>query len=543
MKFLIVNGYPASRNNYRLIEQFKQLIWDITQQLKEVGDVEFEFAIADRHSVQEYLFEPETSLVRPEHGLKFDALDIVFVAASPNVRPWHYRMRSIITLIRMCLKTKKLLFMTSFGAQALAYLCASNIQNYINITNGCGEGCKLVDFPKYTNQALKNGSDDFFLDSTTGDLYYYSKQTDEWIPKSNVGIHHRRDAMEYQSIGKFVVKSPTYKPKQQMLSNQTEMTCIIKKQFLNHWLFKNVSMEFTIKQSNAWDIHSITFVNPEKRFQVLAENNVRGPLILQCENILALLFEIENKSRDQIHIVQNFIENGIKTIRYSSNYNQISITFEKYFNTQKGIKNIEIVFDKTVKKLNQQQQDDSMKPKAIEYRKLVNAQIQEQEKEKMNSIQAGFQNKKQKQPEVVSHNNIMQKNYKVKRRKSFSFKQKQLMLLSQQVQNHEFLQENPNLDNFLCDSQLKTSRHLKMNTEPKLKSRFKQDEDYENDQKTPKNQFNQIQVRKILHPSLDEQFLGQKKIWIPGFLNYKFSDFQIGLNSTRKASRPITDRF
>ncbi|CAD8065198.1 unnamed protein product [Paramecium sonneborni] len=543
MKFLIVNGYHASRNNLRLIEQFKQLMWDITQQLKEVADIEFEFIIVDRHSVQEYLFEPETSFVRPEYGLKFDALDMIFIAASPNVRPWHHRMKSIITLIRMCLKTKKLLFMTSFGAQALAYLCASNIQNYINITNGYGEGCKLVDFPKYTNQALKNGSDDFFLDSTTGDLYFYSKQTDEWIPKSNVGIHHRRDAMEYQSIGKFVVKSPTYKPKQQMLSNQTEMTCIIKKQFLNYWLFKDVSMEFSIKQSNSWDIHSITFINPEKRFQVLAENNVRGPLILQCENILALLFEIDNKSKDQINIVQNFIENAIKTIRYSSHYNQISITFEKYFNTQRGIKNIEIIFDKAVKKLNQF--DDSMKPKGIEYRKLINTQIQEQEKEKerMHAIQAGLLNRKQKQPEVVSHNNIIQKNYKVKRRKSFTQKQNQLMILSQQVQNHEFLQQNPNLDNFFYDQQFKSSRHIKMNTEPKLHPRIKQDEDFENDQKNQNHQFNQIQVRKILHPSLEEQFLGQRKIWIPGFLNYKFSDVQIGLNSARKVSRPLTDRF
>ena len=31
----------------------------------------------------------------------------------------------------MCIKTKKLLFMTSFGAQALAYLCASNISTVI----------------------------------------------------------------------------------------------------------------------------------------------------------------------------------------------------------------------------------------------------------------------------------------------------------------------------------------------------------------------------------------------------------------------------
>lgn len=42
-----------------------------------------------------------------------------------------------------------------------------------------------------------NGHDDYFLDSATGDLYSYAKPTDEWIPKANVGLHYRRDAMEY----------------------------------------------------------------------------------------------------------------------------------------------------------------------------------------------------------------------------------------------------------------------------------------------------------------------------------------------------------
>lgn len=65
------------------------------------------------------------------------------------------------------------------------------------MTNGNGEGCKLVDFPKFTMQAFNNGHEDYFVDSTTGDLYCYNKSTDEWIPKANVGLHHRRDAMEY----------------------------------------------------------------------------------------------------------------------------------------------------------------------------------------------------------------------------------------------------------------------------------------------------------------------------------------------------------
>jgi len=43
-----------------------------------------------------------------------------------------------MTLLRMCLKVQKNLFACGFGAQALAYLCASNIEKNIEIINGYG---------------------------------------------------------------------------------------------------------------------------------------------------------------------------------------------------------------------------------------------------------------------------------------------------------------------------------------------------------------------------------------------------------------------
>lgn len=50
-----------------------------------------------------------------DYGLKFDGLDMIFIIASANTKPWNPNMNKIITLIRMCIKTKKLLFLTSFG--------------------------------------------------------------------------------------------------------------------------------------------------------------------------------------------------------------------------------------------------------------------------------------------------------------------------------------------------------------------------------------------------------------------------------------------
>lgn len=65
--------------------------------------------------MDDFLYEPETSLIRIDHGLKFDGLDMIFIIAPANTKPWNPNMNKIITLIRMCIKTKKLLFLTAFG--------------------------------------------------------------------------------------------------------------------------------------------------------------------------------------------------------------------------------------------------------------------------------------------------------------------------------------------------------------------------------------------------------------------------------------------
>ncbi|CAD8065941.1 unnamed protein product [Paramecium sonneborni] len=539
MKFLIVNGFTATASHSKIFNQFKQQIYEITQAQKEVADIDFDYIELDRHNLEEYLFEPETSLIKPENGLKFNSLDMVFIIASPNTRPWNPNMRNIISLIRMCIKTKKLLFMTSFGAQALAYLCASNISTHINITNGNGEGSKLVDFPKYTLQALKNSHDDYFLDTTTGDLYTYNKVTDEWMPKCNIGIHHRRDAMEYQSIGKYVVKSPAYKPKQPMLCNQTEMTCIIKKPFLHYWLFKDVKIEFQIKQTNTWDIHTITFTNPEKRFQSLAENNLRGPLILQCDNIIAILFELDYKQKDQINLLSNFIENGIKTIRYSNTYNAISITNEKQFFSPRGLENIELIYNQDTKKKSQHLQEDLMKKQhkayVREYRKLVNKAIQDSEKDRDKILHVGFSVKKNRLPDVVEQNNIQQKTLKATQRKSFFAKKEQF------YQNFESIKLNID-ENQHYKNPSTNRKNFKLKTEPKGITFQINDEPEDPNSIQTHRVLSQIEIRKQLHPSLDQKLLENQKIWIPGFLKYNKSKISTSQpNSGRQTFQQLFD--
>ena len=253
MRFLIVNGYNNDRAGIQKFEFFKFQILEVQDTVhiqlikgqKELIDTENEFYLRDRESVEDFIYEQENSHIKQETGKQFDQLDIIFLAASNNAHPWAMNMRKILTLIKMCLKTHKLLFCGAFGAQALALLCASNLTINIRVTNNLGHGCKLIDFRKYTKSTSKNANDEYFLDSTTGDIYTYSYESDEWIPKFNAGIHNRRDAMEYQSIGKYIVKSPTYKPKEMAAGtfclDSNETICRIKKNFFHHWAFQNVN--------------------------------------------------------------------------------------------------------------------------------------------------------------------------------------------------------------------------------------------------------------------------------------------------------------
>lgn len=49
----------------------------------------------------------------------------------------------------------------------------------------------------------------------------------------------------------------------------------------------------------------------------MADNNQRGPLIIECDNIIGLMFEVEGVRKDTVRILNNFIENGIKVVKYN----------------------------------------------------------------------------------------------------------------------------------------------------------------------------------------------------------------------------------
>lgn len=178
----------------------------------------------------------------------------------------------------------------------------------------------------------------------TGDLYSYNYDTDEWVTKANAGIHYEKTVQEYHSLGKYILKAPIYRTKNLnddknvFTTRKTESVCYIKKNHINHFLFEQVEKEFLICSKSPWNIHTFNFLNKEKTFTVLAENQ-KGPVIIEMKNLIAVLFEVSNKYYNTITILSNYIKNTIKLIKTQTKGTYRNI--EDYYTTKE---NLEILF-------------------------------------------------------------------------------------------------------------------------------------------------------------------------------------------------------
>ena len=91
-------------------------------------DTELEFFIADRDSIDDFLYEIDSSFVRVECGKMFDSIDMIFFEGDANLRPWSPTAYKYLILLRMCMRSNKILFASNFAMQGLVFLIASNIE-------------------------------------------------------------------------------------------------------------------------------------------------------------------------------------------------------------------------------------------------------------------------------------------------------------------------------------------------------------------------------------------------------------------------------
>ncbi|CAD8107208.1 unnamed protein product [Paramecium primaurelia] len=128
MKILIVNGYGKCVKGFRSSEHYKQIIKEVLTGKKEMIDTELEFFFADRDSIDDFLYEIDSSFVRVECGKMFDSIDLIFFEGDANLRPWSPNAYKYLILLRMCMRSNKILFASSFAMQGLVFLIASNVE-------------------------------------------------------------------------------------------------------------------------------------------------------------------------------------------------------------------------------------------------------------------------------------------------------------------------------------------------------------------------------------------------------------------------------
>jgi hypothetical protein len=352
MKILIVNGYSKTEHGKAQFAEFEALIKQIFKDQRDFVDTETEFVIRTKDNLDDFLFELDSSYVKVSAAKYFDHVDMVFIEGDANLLPWSPSAAKMLILLRMCLKTKKLLFASSFAMQALVFLSATNFERNIIIVNGNGKGGSIAELMNLDLDLAALRHHELFLDNVTGDLYSYNYDANEWVPKANIGLHYKKAAQGFESLGKFIVKCPVYKSKQMKevmgayLSKNTEDFCYLKKIYLQHWALTEMEMEFVVPAKNAWDIHQFNFVNASKSFIVIAESRRCPQVIVFDQNCIACMFNITKKYIQTTTLLKNFIFSKLKELR--SMEKPMAISIEKaahhskgstadYFNFQKNL--------------------------------------------------------------------------------------------------------------------------------------------------------------------------------------------------------------
>ena len=263
MKVLIINGFSRTGDGLRAFARFESSVRQVTptqafRGQKNFSREELEFQIGDSHSIDQFLFETNSGFSSADSEKLFDHLDMVFIDGDAGILPWFPKARKVLCrqfliMIRMCKRTGKVMFASSFAMQMFAFLCATNI--FVNrIVNGQGRGTLTSGFnsvPKSTRCHLEYG--DLFLDNATGDLYGYDLSKEEFYPIANCSVHSHKAAQEdctchTAKARTSMIKSYRYIPQnfddpdRISVSQMNEASCRILKQYIQHWLSERLGV-------------------------------------------------------------------------------------------------------------------------------------------------------------------------------------------------------------------------------------------------------------------------------------------------------------
>ena len=158
------------------------------------------------------------------------------------------------------------------------------------------------------------------LDPVTGDLLEFDDRTQSWISKLNVGIHNKQ-MNEINKFGREMMPRPKFyvdpvkREYDLVISTNNESIVHVDKLNNQHYLFKSVDKNFVISHSKNWMMHPVSFINPNKRFNVLASCDI-SPQIIEIGDIIGCRFAINRKYKETVKILHNYVQNVMKRIKY-----------------------------------------------------------------------------------------------------------------------------------------------------------------------------------------------------------------------------------
>ncbi|KAL4474419.1 hypothetical protein ABPG72_007818 [Tetrahymena utriculariae] len=526
MKILIVNGYPDTKEGLQSFLGFRYLVQKIFMEQTIIVDMDTEFVIRKINELDDVLYESTSTSIKTSSGRNFDNFDMIFITGDPYLRPWSKKCQNVQILIRMCLRTHKFLFACSFGMETLVFQSATNFDRSVNIING-DEGGHLTDMPQFSSQFQHLSSMDFFLENTTGDLYQFSNDKQEWSTKINTGFHNTLAAQTYSTIGKFLVKAPIYRPKNNIessnISNQyasknTESICYVKKYYILHWAFQDLpGTHFLVQKKSKWDIHPFSFTNSETTFVTLAESD-SGPLIIQFgDYIMACQFEVIPKYFESLIPLKNFIYNKLLMIS-ENKQSKISI-----LNVNSAVSSADIMRDIRLR-------DEAKNQRSLKFDKIVGERTSSAKQSSNRTFRnSGFAATSKNIGIIVSQNAVGNQIVKANSSKDFNNLKKKFMGIHQESgskvlkEYRDKINEQENQKIRGNSSQPKQDEQSGLPSFDQLLQARLQELGLGDDEELLEEEepITREQVRRYLHPFLNKEYLFENTKWIPGSLKSK----------------------
>eukprot|EP00002_Diphylleia_rotans_P010073 TRINITY_DN2046_c0_g1_i8.p1 TRINITY_DN2046_c0_g1~~TRINITY_DN2046_c0_g1_i8.p1 ORF type:complete len:471 (+),score=71.91 TRINITY_DN2046_c0_g1_i8:50-1462(+) len=294
MRALIVHGYG---NGVRTLSKQCNFIYLVQSTFDKFvsGDVQFE--VRDYRDLSDFIPEEPPNLSEISTTPAFEHLDFVFVDANAKNAPWGKSARQMCFLIQACQVMEKCLFACNLGALAMCYLssCKSGL---IRVINGKEQGDIEIDFNKY-KCTRSNAPDGELLESSSGNVYRYSKVENQWVLLINTGVHRHGISLTHG-----IYRAPTILNERSIKHSLSEISIQKLKTQYSHWIFNDLSEnDFLVPISRSWNIH-----DPRRggKLLVLADST-HGTELFEWGHMIGLNFGVTEHYPQTMKLIANFV--------------------------------------------------------------------------------------------------------------------------------------------------------------------------------------------------------------------------------------------